>query len=184
MSPTGIIGQRLAVLRGKLGRPLDIVEIGSIRSAVNRYRADDGWSTLTFAEHVEDHGGTLTSIDLNIDAARTVLARHGLLDLVLLVRGLSIDVLAGMVAAGDGPGVDVVYLDSDNDANLVLHEYLLASRLVRTPGLIMVDDVDLGSATVVKGHKLVPWLDRTNTPYQVVRRSGDTYTTGVLTVEV
>jgi hypothetical protein len=60
----------------------------------------------------------------------------------------------------------------------------LARKLVRSPGLILVDDVDLGSQGVVKGHLVVPWLESQEIPYEIVRREGEFYSTGVLKVRV
>ena len=47
---------------------------------------------------MRDNGGSLTSIDLDISAATTVLTRHDLLEHVNLVQGHSIDVLSRYVA--------------------------------------------------------------------------------------
>lgn len=184
MSPTAIIGEHLDRLRQMRGTSeLSILETGSIRATGVEYETNDGWSTLAFARQAAEHGGRLMSIDLDVSAARTVLDRHGLLDAVELVQGYSINVLAGLLVAGTET-FDVAYLDSDNDPGLILHEYMLACRLVRTPGIIMVDDVDMESTGVVKGHALVPWLDQHGVPYRIERRRGTTYTTGVLIIDV
>ena len=178
---------------------LDIVETGTIRNPGEAYRINDGWSTLTFAEEVAEQGGRLTAIDLDVSAARDVLSVHGLMDGVTFFEGHSIDALSGMLAnaygnakktnkgqlllGGDG-FADVVFLDSDNAAGLIFHEYLIAKRLVRSPGLIIVDDVDMTSDVVIKGHQLIPWLDAHGTPYRLEKRHGDGYETGVLVIEV
>jgi predicted O-methyltransferase YrrM len=82
-----------------------------------------------------------------------------------------------------GPLFDVAYLDSDNDAQLILHEYFLARHLVKKGGLIMVDDVDMDSPVVLKGHAVVPWLDQHGIPYTIQTRTGDKLKTGVLTMQ-
>lgn len=164
-------------------RKLSILETGTIRGDGEEYQSNDGWSTVTFAQHVRDHGGSLVSIDLDTTTAATVLQSAGLLEHVTLIQGHSIDVLAGMLDAGT-PQLDLALLDSDNDRQLILHEYMLARRLVRPGGLILVDDVDPESVHVVKGHRLLPWLDRHSVPYRLDRRAGTGYATGVLVVEV
>lgn len=178
---------------------LDILETGTIRNVGENYRINDGWSTLTFAQYVDEHGGSVTSIDLDISSADKVLREHGVRESATLIEGYSVEILAGMVAnayarasrvakgviAPGGEGfADVVFLDSDNDGALILHEFMVARCIVRTPGLIMVDDVDLDSDGVVKGHKIVPWLESRGTSYRLEKRHGDDYTTGVLVIEV
>lgn len=176
----GIIRAELAAHAERVGREaLDIVETGTIRGAdEGQYRTGDGWSTVAFAEWTRDHGGTFTSIDLDVSTARTVLADRSLDQHARLVEDHSISALAA-IAAG-GLRVDVALLDSDNDAQLILHEYLIAEAMLRRPGLLLVDDVDLESALVVKGHHLVPWLDNEGVPYEIVARDAGGYTTGVL----
>lgn len=168
-------------LRTKLGRgELAILETGTIRQESEEYRWNDGWSTLTFAENVRDHGGSLTSIDLDVAAADRVLTRHGLRDHVTLIEGDSIRTLQEM----QGSSFDLVLLDSDNDADLIMNEYHLVKPMVNTPGVIIVDDVVPGSPHVVKGHKLVPYLDSSLLPYRMETRTGRGYSTGMLIMDV
>jgi predicted O-methyltransferase YrrM len=155
-----------------------IVETGTIRGDGDQHRIGDGWSTVALAEHVRDSGGMVTSIDLDVSTARRVLAEHGLGEYVTLVEGHSIQVLTRLAVVGRH--FDVALLDSDNDAQLVLDEYLAVSVMLQYPGLLIVDDVNLESEVVLKGHKLVPWLDREGVPYEIVQRDCDGYTTGVL----
>lgn len=162
---------------------LTIIETGSIRSAAPAYEDDDGWSTLTFARDVAEHGGAVYSIDLDTTAAAIVLGERNLAWTTNLIQGHSIDVLAGMVREGY-PAVDVAYLDSDNDAALILHEYLLVTRLLRSPALVIVDDVDPESEEVVKGHALLPWLETHAVPWQIITRSGPSVSTGMLVVRL
>lgn len=179
-----LLENELAVFTVKCGRSdLSILETGSIRGETENYHADDGWSTLTFAQHVREHGGYLHSVDLDIRAASVVLEKHELRRHATLIEGHSIDVLAGMLVAGE-PMLDVALLDSDNDSDLILHEYLLVRRLLRRPGLLLVDDVDLDSTGVVKGHKIVPWFDRHGLSYRIEHRDGGAYSTGVLVAEI
>ena len=164
-----LLTTELAAYSQRTGRKdLAILETGSIRNEAELYHQNDGWSTLTFALHVNDHGGSLTSVDLDIAAADRVLTRHGLRDTVNLVQQHSIEFLAGEVGAG--ARYDVILLDSENDADLILNEYLLAKNL--GAGLILVDDVEPGSPTVVKGHKLLPLIQATGVPWRMLRRTG------------
>lgn len=181
MDLQGIIRSELTALTERTEREtLDIVETGTIRDTGDQYRSGDGWSTVAFAEHVRDHGGTFKSIDLDVSVAREVLAGHPdhLDQHVALMQGHSIQTLGRFAFLGYH--FDVALLDSDNDAQLILHEYLIVSTMLRHPGLLLVDDVDLDSETVLKGHRLAPWLDREGVPYEIIQRDCGGYTTGVL----
>jgi hypothetical protein len=177
-----LLTDELAAYSARAGRrDLTILETGSIRNEAEEYHQNDGWSTLTFAQHVKEHGGSLTSVDLDISAADVVLTRHGLRDTVNLVQQHSIDFLGAQIATG--ARYDVILLDSENDADLILNEYLLAKNL--DPGLVLVDDVEPGSTTVVKGHKLLPWVEASGTPSRMLRRTGaGTFSVGVLAVDL
>jgi len=181
-----ILTAELSAFRARHGLDrLDIIETGTIRNTGEAYRINDGWSTLTFVDHVSDDGGTYLGIDLNVDAAVAVLKDHGLIHQAEFMQGHSIDVLSGLLGEGGNAAMfDVAFLDSDNDSGLILHEYLIVSRLMNSPGLIMVDDVDPDSTGVVKGHQIIPWLDAHGTPYRLEKRHGDGYETGVLIIEV
>lgn len=182
MRQSEILVRELERLRNKLDRlDLHILETGSIRNTGEPYRLGDGWSTLTFAQQVASHGGTATSIDLNVDAAKQVLSDRGLERQVTLLPGHSIDLMAALLAAS-ATRFDLILLDSDNDPNLILHEYFIAKRLLRGGGVIVVDDVDPQSATVMKGHALQPWLDEHQISYHIQRRQGNGFTTGMMVI--
>lgn len=172
----------LDAFRERTGRDsLDILETGSIRGTEEQYHQNDGWSTLTFAQYVRDNGGSLVSIDLDTAAADEVLTRHGVRDLVELIKGDSVQTINALEISR---GLDVVLLDSDNDADLIMAEFNAVSRLTNTPALFLVDDVEPGSTGVVKGHRILPWLQENNVPYRLERRTGDGYSTGVLVFEL
>lgn len=172
----------LDAFRERTGRSsLAILETGSIRGTEEQYHQNDGWSTLTFAEYVRDHGGSLISVDLDTAAANEVLTRHGLRDDVQLIEGDSVNTI------NDMPGstvLDVVLLDSDNDADLIMREFIAVRQLTNRPALFLVDDVEPGSTGVVKGHRILPWLADSNVPYRLERRTGEGYSTGVLVFEL
>lgn len=192
MHMSELLRRELATLRERANAPelpLDILETGTIRNTGEQYRVNDGWSTLTFAEDVAAYGGSLTAIDLDVSAAQQVINDHELWACVTFHQGHSIAVLAGMLAASsamDGVGgvTDVALLDSDNDASLILHEYMIVRYMMRSPGVIMVDDVDMSSTGVTKGHQIVPYLDARGIPYRTEMRHGDGYQTGVVVIPV
>jgi methyltransferase family protein len=160
---------------------LTILETGSIRGTEEQYHQNDGWSTLTFAEYVRDHGGSLTSIDLDTAAANEVLSRHEVRHLVDLIEGDSVETINALPR---DTALDVVLLDSDNDADLIMREFIAVRELVISPALFLVDDVEPGSTGVVKGHTILPWLSNNGVPYRLERRTGTGYSTGVLVFEL
>ena len=175
-----ILAKHLATIRGMrpAGYELQILETGTIRQDTEAHRLGDGWSTVAFAEDVIKNGGHVTSIDLEIHTAQQVLTREGVIDDVTLRQGYSIDWLASMLEAGQR--FDVILLDSDNDAQLILHEFMLARHLLNRPGMILVDDVVPGSREVVKGHELLPWLAGRGIEYDIAERTGGGVRSGVL----
>lgn len=184
-----VLTEVLAGTRKRLKRDaLRILETGMIRGTTDNYRTGDGWSTLTFAEHVKEHGGSLVSVDIEPEAAsaaRTVLDSHELdSDSVELLTGHSVDVLAGIAFRSKAPVFDVVLLDSANDPDLILHEYLAVYRLITSGGTVLVDDVDMESTGIVKGHAIAPWFDAAGIEYRIVPREADGYATGVIIAEV
>jgi predicted O-methyltransferase YrrM len=192
-----IIEQQLAAFRALTGRTaLNIVETGSIRFNTPEHEQGDGWSTLQFARDVQANGGNLISVDLDTSVAREVLIQRGIevvdnSDLcgVHLIEGHSIEVLGYMALMENGyqlqRPIDVLLLDSANEADLILHEWLVAKQLLAGDALLMVDDVDLSSPNVVKGHRIIPWLDQHDEiDYKVVPRTGGGVRTGVLTAHV
>lgn len=126
------------------------------------------------------HGGMVTSVDLDVSTAAKVLQNHELDPYVKLIRGYSIEVLTDMLLSGQE--FDVILLDSDNDPRLILHEYMIAKRLLSDGGIIIVDDVDLESTTVLKGHALQPWLDDHDVAYRIKPRVGNGFTTGMMII--
>ena len=164
----------------RLGGPLRTLETGSIRSSEPRYEAGDGWSTLAFARYARDHGGVFVSIDLDTSAAEEVLVREGLRESVDLREGNSLDVLPGIIESG--AGLDVVLLDSDNDADLIMTEFAVVRRALAPGSVLLVDDVVPDSRTVVKGKKLLPFLRGEGYEPEIIEREGDGFTSGVMRV--
>jgi predicted O-methyltransferase YrrM len=173
-----LISDSLAELRRRTGwGPLHILETGTIRNSDEEYRTGDGWSTLAFAEDIAVHGGTLTSVDLDTTHAEKVLEDQGQMEQVNLLTGYSIDVLGRMLAKKQR--YDVIFLDSDNDSQLILHELMLARLMARRGALLMLDDIDLeGRSDAVKGLRAIPYLEAAGIEYKILTRDGGTHRTG------
>lgn len=166
-----------ALLRSVLPRrELDILEIGVIRSIEPSYEDGDGWSTVTFARHVAQYGGSLTGVDLEVGAARAVLAEYDLSG--TMVRSDAMTALKAIEAQGND--YDVIYLDDDNPADIVLEEFFIARRVIRPGGLIIANDMNLDDPEVTKGHDLIPYLKTSKIPYRILKRHTSWCTRDVL----
>jgi predicted O-methyltransferase YrrM len=161
-------------------KTLQVLETGTIRQDTEAHRLGDGWSTVAFARAVGDKEGYghVTSIDLHIETAEKVIEREGLADYVTLLKDYSINRMARMLAMAQQ--FDVILLDSENDAQLILHEFMIARQLLRRPGLFLVDDVVPGPRDVVKGQLLLPWLAEHHMEYSITERTGGGVRSGVL----
>lgn len=178
--------------------PIRIVETGTIRGDSEHSRTGDGWSTEFFAKRIRDlyqrdpHAvaSFCASIDLDCRVAQTVLERLHLDPFVTLITAYSITGL--MTWAHYVPGViDVVLLDSDNDATLIFSELLVAMQIVRPGGLILIDDVRMKHHPegAKKGDKAFPWIAQEcaagRGAYRLHERTGwNGYKCGVLAYDV
>lgn len=213
MHMNDLLNSELEALAERLSGPdLDILETGCIRNGGEQYRINDGWSTWTFATWVKKHGGSMRSIDLDVSVAHMVLMRDGLMGdspgleptqegsifwregkatkgrsherSFGLTQGYSVDVMAELLRRNGPESFDVILLDSDNDPNLILHEFFIAKHLIRPRGLILVDDVGGSEGDATKGDAVVPWADTHLIPYRTLTRTGDGYVTNVIALEL
>lgn len=196
-----LLNGELEKMAAQIGsRELRILETGCIRNGGEQYRINDGWSTWTFAKWVQENGGSSTSIDLDVSVAHMVLMRDSLMKDtpgleptqegkistggITLHQGYSVDVLVKILNA-NGPGqFDMILLDSDNDPNLILHEFFVAKHLIDDEGVILIDDVGGTEGDATKGDAIVPWADTHSIPYRTLTRTGDGYVTSVVALDM
>jgi predicted O-methyltransferase YrrM len=138
--------------------PKTIVETGTIRSHLWDYKIGDGHSTLRFAEYCSRFGGKLYSIDIDPHAVvvskSLVEERFPNAD-VEVIESDSVAFLKSF----EEP-IDVLYLDSDNDANLILEEAKAALCNLHPESIILIDDCfNKGSYDVEKGELVIPFLE-------------------------
>lgn len=169
---------------------LRIVETGTIRGTNEPSRVGDGWSTQFFAHWLAEHdGGELIAIDLHTATVPMVLTEDEM-KRVVLRQGHSIAELSHLLSMRDTLDVDVAFLDSDNDAQLILHEFMIARELVCKGGLIIIDDVHMphhpsAEPRAKKGDLVWPYVRELSLPHRVHEREGwASYRAGVLVIEV
>lgn len=154
----------LPILRQLDYKPLTIVETGTIRSVHPQYAIGDGHSTLHIARFcansVFDH--SFHTIDLNTTIAKRYMEEMAVEDYVTFHEGNSLNILPQFSQ------IDVAYLDSANDADLILAEFEIV--LPKTKHFIIIDDVDPKNKELRKGLKVLQLLGKTSLPYSVRNR--------------
>ena len=134
--------------------PLAIVETGTIRH--HAWARSDGHSTIRFANYVRGCGGLLRSIDIDphaVSISKSLVGDVGRHD-IEVIEANSVEWLAK-----NSGYIDILYLDSANDAELILAEAKAASAELTDEALILIDDTNTEQqAGVQKGDLVIPWL--------------------------
>lgn len=140
------------ILEDDLERAYVIVETGTLRVDNMDYRRGDGHSARKFAQFLREQGmGSLFSVDIDPEAVKVC---QGVMDREFpdvhteVIHSDSVAYLESFEGT-----IDVLYLDSANDADLILNEAIAGLPKLRERGWVLIDD-----ATEKKGEKVVPWL--------------------------
>lgn len=166
-SRANILTKYLDQLTTKFDEPLVIVETGSIRNVAPQYVLGDGHSTHIVANWLLNQNvkHAFYSVDLSIVVAKKYLEKLGLIKYVNLIQSDSRAFLE------EFPGTfHLGYLDSANDATLILEEFQILENKMVPGGIVVIDDCHLNSPTVVKGHKVIPYA--TKAGYDVTVKNG------------
>ena len=140
-----------------------IVETGTIRNHLDTYKYGDGHSTLRFAEFVSRFGGELYSVDIDPMAVVVSKALVGkeFPDSMESIHIIESDSVA-FLESFEKP-IDVLYLDSANDANLILNEAKAALGCLHEDSIILIDDCfcEIRKEThgIQKGDLVIPFLE-------------------------
>ena len=134
--------------------PQAIVETGTIRH--HAWARSDGHSTIRFANYVRACGGLLRSIDIDkhaVSLSKSLVGDVGRHD-IEVIEANSVEWLRK-----NSGYIDILYLDSANDAELILEEVKMASDQLTDEAFILIDDTDTDQqAGVQKGDLAIPWL--------------------------
>ena len=135
-----------------------IVETGTIREVGDAGLIGDGHSTLKFADYCSKFGGKVYSVDIDPEAvalsSRMVSSKYPDVE-VNVVESDSVAFLESFDET-----IDVLYLDSDNDANLILNEAKAALGCLHEESIILIDDCfNENEYHVEKGSLAIPFLE-------------------------
>ena len=142
-----------------------IIETGTIRIVDDGYEQGDGHSTRYIAEWCRDNSEgnyILVSIDLSTKVCFDYLHSLDLGEYVHLIEGNSLTMLPIF------GGIGFCYLDSANDHEQTLKEFLIVWDNMREHGIVMVDDCNLSSAELFKGDLLIPYLIANNIEFEQI----------------
>ena len=127
------------------------VETGSIRNV--DWRFSDGYSTLLFGWYCKKYDGELYTLEISEDALS--LCQQVTEDYKEKINYILGDSSSSILRL-EVDEIDFLYLDSANDANIVLNEYKAAKHFLHDNSIIVVDDVLKGN----KGQLVGPEMKR------------------------
>lgn len=153
MTRASVVVDYIKELEENLQRDLVIVETGTIRNTDEIYKEGDGWSTYYICRYLKEsnYNHKFYSIDLDVSISRKFLTEQGLVEYVNLLAEHSVTALSSF------RHIDLAYLDSANNAELILMEFKRVENSLSKSGVVIVDDVIMDSELIVKGHKVVPY---------------------------
>lgn len=160
------IAKQLTRLKGK-NQNLVILETGTIRNTEPQYVTGDGHSTHIICNWVKKNGGNFRSADLDISVAKTYLTKLGLIEYVTLVQSDSVKFLKDFSGKAD-----LVYLDTANDASLILREFQAIEGKMQPWGVVIIDDCVPGSTELMKGNKVIPYAKKKGYRVELKPRQG------------
>jgi hypothetical protein len=152
----------LKSMEADLDRDLNIVETGSIRNDSERNHLGDGWSTYYIAKFISESKfhHNFTSIDLKTAVANKFLKDKGLDRHVHLIKGNSLDVLRDIEGQ-----LDLVYLDSANNADQIFNELMLVKDKLSKNNIVIIDDIKTD-----KPKKVLPYLKANDLEFKIEGR--------------
>ena len=138
----------------RIKKPLTIVETGTIRNSTEAYEPTDGHSTKYISEWIRDNEPLTDfySIDLDTSACLKYMVELGLIQHVELIQSDSRAALVQLI------NIDFAYLDSGNDAELIMQEFLIVWPKLTRGGCIVIDDCNTDRADLLKGDLLIPYV--------------------------
>ena len=138
-----------------------IVETGTIRQFGDAGLIGDGHSTLKFAEYCSNFGGKVYSVDIDSEAVALSSWMVSRKYPDVEVNVIHSDSVAFLESFDES--IDVLYLDSDNDANLILNEAKAALGCLHEESIILIDDCFCEEKKethgIQKGDLVIPFLE-------------------------
>lgn len=149
---------------------LVVVETGTIRNVNPEYIVGDGHSTHLIAQWIKDNGGNFFSIDLDISVADKYLKDLRLRKWVQLQPYESITFLN--ILKKQNLKIHLAYLDSGNDATLILNEFKVVENMILPGGVVIIDDCKPGDKSLLKGNEVIPYAQNKGYKINLKERQG------------
>ncbi len=148
-------------LMAEMKDPLTIVETGTIRLHGDAGLIGDGHSTLKFADYCSKFGGKTYSVDIDSEAVALSEWMVGRKYPEADVTVIESDSVAFLESFNEP--IDILYLDSDNDAKLILNEAKAALGCLHEESIILIDDCFCEERKkthgIQKGDLVIPFLE-------------------------
>lgn len=123
--------------------PINIFQVGAIESLDAKFRIGSGWSDIIFGKYIQEHGGKLTIVDINLDhLAHSVLMSTSC--------KYNIDILCGDAVHHIGEGYDLYYLDGADIPLGNAQTLEQFKKIEHTKSLVMVDDIRTKAVNLVE----------------------------------
>ena len=126
-----------------------MVETGCIRNI--DWKISDGHSTLLFGWYCQKYGGLLYTLE--IDSEALTLCKHvtkKYKDRIKYILGDSANSILNL----NIEKIDLLYLDSANNAQIALNEYNAAKHFLHNDSIVIIDDVVSGNKGSLVGPQL------------------------------
>jgi len=119
------------VLKQYKDKPIRVFQVGAIETFRIDWRVGSGWADIFFGQHIKEHGGQLSIVDINLDnITHSVFAATALGYKVTPIYGDAIDHITL-------EEYDIYYLDGGNDPQETLDQF---NAIKDRKCMVLVDD--------------------------------------------
>tara|TARA_B100001123_G_C15341726_1_gene1035260 strand:- start:804 stop:1364 length:561 start_codon:yes stop_codon:yes gene_type:complete len=127
-----------AVLESFDSSPVSVFQVGAIETYNVQWRIGSGWSDLVWGDYINEFGGKLTVVDINLDnIAKSELASQK--------KGYPLETIYGDAIDHIEDGYNIYYLDGGNDPKETLDQF---NKIKHTESVVLIDDYSIKGTLV------------------------------------